>query len=101
DYTNHALARTNTPKRASSFSTDKEVSISIDIECPVDRRVRNSNRVLPGDATVGGTLKFHTTAATVDAVVCLVLEPVARAVGLIDREPFLVAAACQSIRLQL
>src|SRR6266571_2644926 len=91
------VARANTPKRARSFATDKEVAISIDVECPVDRRVRNNNRVLPSDAAVGGTLKFHTTAATVDAVVCLVLEPVAGTVGLIDRKPFLVAAACQSI----
>ena len=52
---------------------------------------------LPGDAAVDGTLELHAAAAAVNAVVCLVLEPVPRAVGLIDREPLLIAASGASL----
>jgi hypothetical protein len=42
-------------------------------------------------------LKFHAAAVAVNAVVCLVLETMPQAVGLIDGEPFLVAAASASL----
>src|SRR5206468_2235568 len=88
------IARAHAKEAAGSFPADKQVAICIHVERSVYRRVRNNNRRLPGDTAVDGTLELHPAAATVNAVVCLVLEPVSRAVRLIDREPLLVAAAC-------
>ena len=78
-------------------TTNKKVAVRIHVERSKDRPVRNSDRRLPGHTAVSGTLELHTAAATVNAIVCLVLEAVPRAVRLIDGKPFLVAAACASI----
>src|SRR6266852_4230416 len=94
------IARALAKECAESFAADKQVAIGVYVEGSVYRRVRNSNRRLPGDPAVGGTLKLHAAAATVNAVVCLVLEAMPRAVGLIDGEPFLVAAAGAFVGLQ-
>ena len=91
------IARALAKECAESFPTDKQVAIGVHVERSVYRRVRNTNRRLPGDPAVGGTLKFHAAAATVNAVVCLVLEAMPGAVGLIDGEPLLVASAPASL----
>ena len=93
------IARTNTVKRRAPAgpATDKKVAVGGHIERSKYRPVRNIDRRLPGDAAVGGALELHAAAATVNTVVGLVLEAVSRAVGLIDGEPLLVAAARASI----
>ena len=83
-------------RRATEPATDKKVAVGGHIERSIYRPVRDIDRRLPGHPAVGGTLEFHAAAATVNTVVCLVLEAVSRAVGLIDGEPFLVAAATAS-----
>src|SRR4029450_6512197 len=80
-----------------AFSADKKVAIGVHIECPIYRPIRNIDRRLPGDPTVGGALELHAPAVTVNAVVCLVLEAVSRAAGLIDSKPLLIAAAAASL----
>ena len=66
------------------FATYKNVSVGVHIECAIHRPVGNANRALPGCPAVGGTLELHSAAATVNTIVRLVLESVARAVGLVD-----------------
>ena len=89
---NLRIARTDAVKGV-AFSADKNIAVRVHIECPVHRAIGNGNWTLPGNAAVGRALELHAAAATVNAVVCLVLKPVPRAVGLIDGEPFLIAAA--------
>src|SRR5262245_62154875 len=96
------VTRTNTVKRRARVpATDKKVAVGGHIERSIYRPVRNIDRRLPGDPAIGGALELHAAAATVNTVVCLVLEAVARAIGLIDGEPFLVTAACASVRRPL
>src|ERR1700730_15994347 len=94
------IARALAKKPTVSFAADKQVAVSVHVELSVYRRIRNINRRLPGDPAVCGTLKLHAAAATVNAVVCLVLEAMARAVGLIDSEPLLVATTSASLARQ-
>ena len=88
------VARTDTVKRrAPAPAPDKNIAVRIHIESSIPGPVGNSDRRLPGDTAVSGTLELHATAATVNAIVCLVLKTVPRTAGLIDGEPFLIAAA--------
>jgi hypothetical protein len=80
-----------------AFSADKNIAVGVYIQTSVYRRVRNTDRRLPCDSAVGGTLELHAAAAAVDAVVCLVLEAMPRAIGLIDCEPLLVAPTCAAL----
>src|SRR6202035_1896076 len=80
---------------------EKNIAVRVDIKASVNRPIGNSYRRLPGDSAVGGPLEFHAAAAAVNPIVQLILKPMARAVGLVDSEPFLVAAACLFVRLQL
>ena len=61
--------------------------------------VRNNDGSLPGDPAVGGALELHAAAATVNAVVRLILKAMSRAVRLIDGEPLLVASSGESVGL--
>jgi len=83
------------------FPAEKNIAVRVDIKASVNGPVGNSYGRLPGDSAVCGTLEFHTAAAAVDAIVQLVLKPMTRAVRLVDGEPFLVAATCLFVRLQL
>ena len=92
------VARTDTVKRrAPAPAPDKNIAVRIHIEGSIPGPVGNRDRRLPGDPAVSGTLELHATAATVNAIVCLVLKTVPRTVGLIDREPLLVTSACALI----
>src|SRR5438874_998537 len=71
------IARALAIKRgASAPATDKKVAVGGHIERSIYRPVRNIDRRLPGCPAVGGALEFHAAAATVNTVVCLVLEAV-------------------------
>ncbi|PYL67692.1 MAG: hypothetical protein DMF28_08555 [Verrucomicrobia bacterium] len=94
------IARALAVKRRVPLAPDKQVAVRVHIERSVHRPIGNVNWTLPGDAAVGGALEFHATAAAVNAVVGLVLETMARAVSLINGEPFLVAAAGAFVGLQ-
>ena len=76
-----------------SFAADKDVAVGVHVQGSVYRRVWNTNRRLPGDAAIGGPLKLHAAAAAVNAVISLILKSMSRPVGLVDREPLLVASA--------
>ena len=87
------IARANAGKAVQvPFSADKEIAVRIHIERPVCRRGWNNDWGLPGDPAVGRALELDAAAATVSSVARLILESVTWAVGLIDREPLLVAA---------
>src|SRR6476659_10361575 len=73
------VARAHTAKScASGPTTDKNVAVSIHVESPVYGRIWNIDRRLPGSPAVCGALKCRVGASAVSAIVCLVLEPVAR-----------------------
>ena len=62
--------------------------------------VRETKRTLPSGPAVCGAIEQPASTCGSGAP-SLILEAVARAVGLIDGEPFLVPSACVSVRLQL
>ena len=91
------IARAHAIKRAESFAADKEVPIGVHVECSVCGLIGNNDRSLPGDPAVGRPLELHAAAATVSAVAGLILKSVTWAVGLIDREPLLVAPSASPL----
>src|SRR5206468_1871731 len=93
------IARANAGKGV-PFSADKEIAVGIHIERPVCRPGWNNDWGLPGDPAVGRALELDAAAATVKSVARLILESVPRTAGLIDGEPFLVAATRQPVGLQ-
>ena len=93
------VARANAPERATkpTCTPNEEVAIGGHIECSPYGQIRDTLRSLPGDASVCGPVKLP--AATRGCCTPrLVLEPVSRAVCLIDRKPLLVAAGGATLR---
>src|SRR5439155_3454158 len=90
------IARANTVKGV-PFPADKKIAVRVHIECSVDRPTGNSDGTLPGHSAVCGALELHAAAATVNAIVRLVLKPMPRAVGLVDSKPLFVPAAGASV----
>jgi hypothetical protein len=77
---------------SAASTTNKKVTVGIDIKRSVYRRVRKSDGALPRNAAVCGALKRCGGESAVSAIVYLVLEPVPRSVSLINRKPLLIAA---------
>jgi len=94
------VARAKTAKSCASGPTaNKHVGVGVYIDGPVYGRVRKGDGALPRDAAVCGALKCRVGASAISGVVNLVLEAVPRAVCLIDRKPFLIAARASVGRL--
>ena len=93
------VARANAPERATkpTCTPNEEVAIGGHIECSPYGRIRDTQRSLPGDASVCGPVKLP-AATRGRCTPRLVLEPVSRAVCLIDRKPLLVAAGGPALR---
>src|SRR5262245_10958089 len=93
------VAGANAPERAGKIASaaNKEVAVGGYVKCSPYRRIRNTERSLPGESSVCGTVKLP-EATWSGCTPGLVLEPVPHAVCLIDRKPLFVAARGTALR---
>jgi hypothetical protein len=92
--TNLRVTGANAPKLGTDqiLSTDEQIAVGIHIRSSMDDSMRNIDWALPGHAAVCGTAKFAGRARKIGRPK-LVLKPVARPGGPINRKPLLVASA--------
>ena len=76
---------------AKILAADKKITIGIDVQRSGVSVVWNTNRAHPREPAISRTRKFAPV-ATENPCSKLILEPVPRAIGLINREPFLVTS---------
>src|SRR6266487_2012978 len=95
------IAGTNAPERAGEVAcaADKKVAVGGHVERAPHRRIRNTEWTLPGESTICGSAKLP-KAARRSGTPSVVLESVPHAVGLVDREPFLVSSSRASLGWQ-
>ena len=88
------VARTHTPDlvRVQVDSADEKIAVGIDVEHAPRGRVRDVNRIEPAQAAIGGAAELTTAIIVPSHAPCLILESVAAAVGVVDREPLFIAA---------
>ena len=75
------------------LSADEQIAVGIHVRCSMNDTMGNIDRPLPGHAAVCGTTKFAGR-ARIELRPKLVVIPVTRPAGLINRKPLLVASAC-------
>jgi len=85
----------NAPKLGADqiLSADEQIAVCIHISGSMDDAVRNIDWALPGHAAVCGTAEFAGRAGKVGCPK-LVLKPVARPGGPINRKPLLISSTC-------
>jgi len=93
------IAGANAPERAAEVgcTANKKVAVTSHVECPPYRSIRDVKRALPRGSPINRTAELATVASGSGAP-GLILEPVSRTVGLIDREPFFIAAVRACVR---
>lgn len=91
------VARPNAGEDSGSIhAAKKEVAAAIDIESSIGGRVRDIDRVHPGQTAIRGTGELAASVVAGSARPELILEAVSGAVGVIDGEPLLIPASGRS-----
>src|SRR5205823_3433093 len=95
------VARPNAEKRAAKIAPAyKDIAVSVHVQGSPHWRERNTNGRLPRYPVIGRPTELPTEVAGRSRAPNLVLEAVAGAAGLINREPLFISSSCVAVGLE-